>query len=406
MTTSANHQWQFKARFRRNAFGWHSQPAVQRVKEAVKEIKGVARRDPVNAADGAVVFLERVSPALEQVDSSSGAIGTAVYHAIEELASIIAAAPADRATRSKWLDRLWKAHEEDRIPYIERLTDHWGELCASPECASEWADRLVDTTRMALSPDPSLHGFFHGTCACLSALYSAGRYEEIIDILQVDALWDYKVWAVKSLAAMGKKSEAIRYAESCRNRWTSDYAVDSICEEILLSSGLIEEAYGRYGLSAGRRGTFLATFRAVAKKYPHKKPAELLADLVETTPGQEAKWFAAAKDAGLFDEALALAGRSPCDPKTLARAARDFAEKRPAFAVGSGILSLHWLASGYGYEVTSADVAMAYEYTMSAALAAGMEDQVRDQISTIVAAEQPPAFVGQVIARLEARTPQ
>ena len=43
----------------------------------MKEIKGVARRDPIHAADGAVVFLERVSPALEQVDSSSGAIGTA-----------------------------------------------------------------------------------------------------------------------------------------------------------------------------------------------------------------------------------------------------------------------------------------------------------------------------------------
>ncbi len=125
MTTSANHQWQFKARFRRNAFGWRSQPAVQRVKEAVKEIKGVARRDPVHAGEGAVAFLERVSPALEQVDSSSGAIGTAVYNAIEELAAIIAAAPADSATRDKWLERLWRAHEADQIPYIERLSDHW-----------------------------------------------------------------------------------------------------------------------------------------------------------------------------------------------------------------------------------------------------------------------------------------
>ena len=77
------HRWEFKARFRRNAFGWRSQPAVQRVKQAVTEIKGVARRDPLLGAEGAVTFLERVSPALEQVDSSSGAIGTAVHHAIE-----------------------------------------------------------------------------------------------------------------------------------------------------------------------------------------------------------------------------------------------------------------------------------------------------------------------------------
>ncbi|MHB8508959.1 MAG: hypothetical protein ACYDGR_09990 [Candidatus Dormibacteria bacterium] len=41
------------------------------------------------AADGAVALLERISPALEQVDSSSGAIGTAVNNAIDELVPII-----------------------------------------------------------------------------------------------------------------------------------------------------------------------------------------------------------------------------------------------------------------------------------------------------------------------------
>lgn len=87
------HTWEFRARFRRHAFGWRSQPAVQRVKQAVSEIKAVARRDQVLAADGAVAFLERVSPALENVDSSSGAIGTAVNNAIGELVRIA------RATR-------------------------------------------------------------------------------------------------------------------------------------------------------------------------------------------------------------------------------------------------------------------------------------------------------------------
>ena len=43
--------------------------------QAVAEIKKVAKKDPVLAAEGAVAFLERVSPALEHVDSSSGAIG-------------------------------------------------------------------------------------------------------------------------------------------------------------------------------------------------------------------------------------------------------------------------------------------------------------------------------------------
>ena len=119
MGTAEPHKWEFKARFRRHAFGWRSQPAIQRVKEAVAEIKKVARTDAVLAAEGAVVFLERLSPALEHVDSSSGAIGTAVNNAIATLVPLIAGAPADAKTRATWLERLFEAHGEDQIPYIE-----------------------------------------------------------------------------------------------------------------------------------------------------------------------------------------------------------------------------------------------------------------------------------------------
>jgi len=142
-----------------------------------------------------------------------------------------------------------------------------GELCASKEVANTCAGRLVAITRLALSPEKSLRGYFHGTSACLSALYRAERYTEIVDLLQGDNIWPYKRWAVKALAAMGKNSEAIQYAESCRGPWTHDAEVDSVCEEILRGSGLVEEAYERYGLRASHSGTYLATLRAVAKKY-------------------------------------------------------------------------------------------------------------------------------------------
>jgi hypothetical protein len=295
-----------------------------------------------------VLFLTRVSPAIERVDSSSGAIGTAVNHAIEELVPIVADAPADAKTREAWLERLWEAHAEDQIPYIELLADHWGELCGSQEGASAWADRLLDITRMALGPDKNLRGHFHGTIACLSALYRAERYAEILDVLKHETLWAYKRWAAKALGAMGNKGEAIRLAESSRGPWTSDADVDALCEEMLLSSGLVEEAYTRYGMQANRGGTYLATFRAVAKKYPHKRPEQILADLVAATPGEEGKWFTAAKDLGLYDAAVELARASPCDPKTLARAARDHLTKQPAFAVEAGYAAptfLHQRAS-------------------------------------------------------------
>jgi hypothetical protein len=394
------HKWEFKARFRRHAFGWKSQPAITRIKQAVAEIKKIAKKEAALAAEGAILFLERVSPALEQVDGSSGSIGAAVSYAIGELVPLIANAPADAKTREAWLERLFEAHQADQIPYIERLVDHWGELCGSKQAAATWADRLVGITRMALSPDKSLRGHFHGTSACLSALYRAERFDELIELLRVDTIWPYKKWAVHALAAKGQKAEALRYAESCRGPWASDLEIDSMCEEILLSSGLIDEAYARYGARSNQGGTYLATFRAVTKKYPHKAAGEILADLVKTTPGDEGKWFAAAKDAGLYDDALALAARTPCDPRTLSRAARDYADAQPAFAVGAGLLALYWLVQGYGYEITSADVWDAYRATLSAGERQGSAADVRERVRKMVAAEGPgDHFVTKVLGR-------
>ena len=395
-----SHKWQFEARFRRRSFGWKSKPAIQRVKEAVSEIKKVSRKDPVLAAEGAVRFLEKVSPALEQVDSSSGAIGTAVNRAIAALVPIISNAPADAATRALWLERLFEAHAADEIPYIELLADHWGEMCASKQTASEWADRLIDVTRMALSPDPALHGHFHGTSACLSALFAAERHDEIVDLVRGDIIWPYKRWAVKALAAQGKKQDAIEYAEACRSPWASDQDIDMLCEEILLSNGSVEEAYRRYGLTANRAGTYLAWFRAVKKKYSHKEPREILADLVDETPGEEGKWFAAAKDAKLFEEAIALANRTPTDPRTLTRAARDFAEKNHDFAVEAGMAALRTLVLGYGYEITGADVWAAFSYTMKAAERQGSAEATRKRIRNLVASETfGERFVTKILGR-------
>jgi hypothetical protein len=394
------HAWAFKPRFRRHAFGWRSQPAIQRVREAVAEIKKVARRDPVLAGEGAVILIERLSPALERVDSSSGAMGAAVNGALAALVPIIAGAPIDAHAREAWLDRLWAAHERDQMPYIELLGDYWGELCGSREIAEAWGDRLAGITRMALSPDRDLRGHFHGTSACLSALYRAERYAEILQLLEVNTIWPYKRWAVRSLVALGEKAAALRYAEACRNAWTSDQAIDAVSEEILLSSGLAEEAYRRFGLTANRAGSYAATFRAVVKKYPHKSAKAILDDLVATTPGEEGKWFAAAKDAKLYEQALALAGRTPCDPRTLARAARDLADAEPAFALEAGVLALHWLAEGYGYEITGADVWAAYASAMKAAEHAGTGLETRRRIRALVATErvgQP--FVAKILGR-------
>lgn len=402
MSSLPAHKWNFAPRFRKNAFGWRgSQSAQARVKEAVSEIKKIARKDPVLAAEGAVLFLEKVSPALAHVDSSSGAIGTAVNNAIDVLATIIAKAPADDSIRDKWLERLWQAVEDDDIPYIELLPEHWGELCATLERASQWADSFVNGVKMAWKNTSSGHYVhFKGTIACLSALIKAGRNGELLALLELSPYkyWHYRKWGVKALSAMGKKAEAIRYAES--NRGINDPLgeIAETCEEILLSSGMSDEAYVRYASLANRGTSHLATFRSIAKKYPQKTATEILRDLVKNTPGEEGKWFASAKSAGLYDEAIALANKTPCDPRTLTRAAKEAASEHPSFAVQAGLAALKWLCEGYGYEITSMDIWAAYRYTMEAAANAGSERETRDRISRL-ARTSGVRFVAEVLSR-------
>jgi hypothetical protein len=402
MSSRTNHKWAFRARFRRHAFGWRSQPAIKRIREAVSEIKKAARKDPVLGGEGAVLFLEKISPAIEQVDSSSGAIGTAVNNAIEALVPIIAKAPADGRQRDNWLERLWHAVEADDIPYIEMLPDYWGPLCVTPERASHWADVFINAVRMAWSPNPELRGYFKGTAACLSALLTAGRNAEIVELLEraPHKFWQERKWGVKALLAMGKKAEALRFAENSRGLNEPELMISEACEEILLESGMAEEAYRRYAIEANQKTTYLATFRAIVNKYPNKKAADVLKDLVASTPGNEGKWFAAAKSAGLYDEAIKLANRTPCDPKTLTRAVRDMAETQPQFAVEAGVAALRWLVEGYGYEITGPDVRAAYDYTMKAAENAGCRSETSERICKLVAGENfGERFVTRIIGQ-------
>lgn len=402
MTSEPTYKWAFVPRFRRNAFGWRSQPAITRIREAVSEIKKAARKDPVIAAEGAVMFLERVSPSLAHVDSSSGSIGTAVNNAIDTMVPIIAVAPADDAVRDRWLDRLWHAVEDDDIPYLELLPDFWGELCATREQASRWADSLIEMVRLSLRPRSGGHSYFKGTTACLSSLLKAGRNEEILSLLELspNKYWYYRKWGVKALAAMGRKAEAICYAEDSRGINEPSWAISEVCEDILLSSGLVSEAYNRYAVEVNQGTTYLATFRAVAKKYPHKTASEILNDLVASTPGDEGKWFAAAKSAGLYDEAIALANRTPCDPRTLTRAAKEMSAAQPGFAVEAGMAALRWLVEGYGYEITAIEVREAYNYTLIAAENQGCKQETFERIRKLVKSQSSgQRFAATVIGR-------
>lgn len=399
----APHKWFFKARFRAAAFGWRSQPAIVRIGEATAEVKGIARTDSVLAADGAVTLLERLVPAIEHVDGSSGAIGAAVNRAIRALTEIISSAPAPANVRDEWLERLWDAFNNDGYGYRDDLGDRWGDLCATDEHADAWADRLAQFVRTAYAIPCDGFRFVKGVDACLSTLFRIKRFEELRAILELTGktFWTYHQWGFRALVAEGKRADALRYAESHRGI-NDGYAIDYACEELLLNSGLADEAYRRYALRTNQQSTYLATFRAVIKKYPHKDPREVLADLVESTPGERGKWFAAAKSAGFYDEAIALVQSAPADPKTLGRAARDFAEKQPLFAMEAALAALHWAAKGYGYEITGLDIREIYRGGVTAAANADRSDDYHARTNAILQTAGKP-FADMLALALPAR---
>ena len=272
----SNYEWVFAPRFRRNAFGWRSDKPIERIKEALAEIRAVARKEPVLAAEGAIVLLEKLSPALMGVESSSGALGAAVNRAIEALVPLVVQANVDLATSQRWLERLWEAIQEDEMPYIEHLADFWGDLCISKDIASDWADRFLPILQRMWSPQETAFGYFQGTDACLSALLAAGRTEELLMLVDLAKYksWHTRRWGIKALIALGRKAEAVRYAEASRGLNAPEGQIAQACEALLLSSGLADAAYARYGIEANQKTTYLATFRAIAKKYPSKRSGD------------------------------------------------------------------------------------------------------------------------------------
>ncbi len=389
---------EFKSRLRTRAFGWKgSHLACQRLKEAVAEIKSVARTDPVAAGDGVVTLMERIWPAFQHIDTSSGALGGAVYWAQQELLPIAVEAAADRKTRDRWLDRLWQAVEDDGVDYLSVVQDRWGELCGSVEVASRWADRFLSLLRAAWS-DPRPGNYVRGASVCLSSLLAAGRHEELLGVLALlrFAFWDNRKFGVQALLSEGRTDAALAYADASRGLNQPDASIDAACEKILLDLGRVDEAYEKYASTANASSTGLATFRAIVRKYPAQDPKKILLDLA-TSSGEPGRWFAAAKDAGLLDLALEFAERGRTDPRTLSRASRDFLKKDASFSLKVGRLALQRILEGSGYELTGIDVLDAFDHHMAAAQTLGVESEAR--ANALAMAAQHPGVAGDILIR-------
>jgi hypothetical protein len=226
--------------------------------------------------------------------------------------------------------------------------------------------------------DPRPGNYVRGTSVCLSSLLAARRHQELLEVLALRRFpfWLDRKFGMQALLDEGRMEEALAYAEASRGLNQPDAAIDAACEKILLDLGRVDEAYERYALTANGSSTGLATFRAIARKYPGRDRKRILLDLA-TMSGEPGRWFAAAKDAGFLDLALEFARTGRTDPRTLSRASRDLLKNDNRFSLEVGRLALQRILEGYGYELTGMDVIDAYEHFMAAAQTLGIASEAR-----------------------------
>jgi hypothetical protein len=367
---AAVRKWRFKSKLRANAYGWRgSSVAISRLKESASEIRSVAKSDPVMAGDCVVSLMERIWPAFQGIDTSSGALGAAVFRTLNELIPILVVAPADHATRSKWLERLFEAVQSDGVEYLAPVEDRWGEIAQYPNLIDKYADRMIEMVRRAWADHQNFRHVI-GTSICLSCLLEGGRYDEIQELLATRRMtfWPWHRFGAEALVRQGSWEAAIAYAEAARssaNPGFNEMSIDRFCETLLIEHGRSDEAYRRYGLRAASGSTNLSVYRSLVRAYPDRDRRRMLLDLIETR-GDKGKWFAAAKDSGFLDIAVECAAWHGADSSTLVRAARDFCGKEPQFAATVALLALSSFLAGGGYDPSVSEVDDAVKHLLAA----------------------------------------
>jgi len=389
MAGKVTHKWAFKPGMRAGAYSWKSSAkAIDRLKSASTEIRAVARADPTAAAEGVIALAQRIWPAFEHIDTSSGALGNAVRRTLEDLLPILIEAPADEKTRAKWLEQLREAIEDDGVDYLAPIADRFGQIAAYPQLMNLHADCDLDMIRAAWADHARFSHVTTGTLT-LSCLLEAGRYDELMALLALKktSLWFDMKFGAEALLRQGHEDQALAFAEALlkddRRQW-GHHDIAQFCEGILVRQGREDDAYRRFGLSTASGNTYLAMWRDLVKRYPDLDARMILVDLIESH-GSKGKWFAAAKTAKYLDLALDCAAHSDAAPATLIRASRDFAIKEPAFAAQVGLHAIAHLLAGRGYEPSPLDIDEAVIHVMAASARIGQGDAVLRELQRLAA---------------------
>ncbi|MEA3280816.1 MAG: hypothetical protein U9Q38_09500, partial [Thermodesulfobacteriota bacterium] len=284
-----------------------------------------------------------------------------------ELIPILIKAPADKATREKWLEQLFDAVLDDGVQYLSPVEERWGEICVFPELTNKWTDRILPLLKDGWR-NQNVSNYVVMTDICLSCLLESGRYIELEHLLSLRSadFWSYDKYWAEALKHQGLVDRAISFAES---RLKDDYdRIDILefCESVLLNADRKEEAYLRYGIMIRTGTTYLAQYRSILKKYPERDPRKILMDLIESS-GDKAAWFSSARQAGFLNIAEECAFSGIVNPKTLIRAARDAKESDPRFTSRIAYRAIDNMLQGHGYEMTTSDLTQAFDHLMTAA---------------------------------------
>ena len=397
------HKWAFKPGMRAGAYSWKSSAkAIERLNSAGSEIRAVARTEPVKAAEGVIALAQRIWPAFEHIDTSSGALGNAVGRTLEELLCVLIDAPADEKTRAKWLEQLREAILDDGVDYLAPIAERFGQIAVFPSLMNLHADRDLDMIEAAWSDHARFSHVTTGTLT-LSCLLEAGRYDELLVLLarKNTHLWFDEKFGAEALLRQGREDEALAYAEALlkddRRQW-GYFETGQFCERTLVEQGREAEAYRRFGLPSVSGNTYLAMWRDLVKRYPDLDARKILEDLIETH-ASKGKWFAAAKTARFLDIALDCAAHYDAAPATLIRAARDLKLKEPSFAAQVALQAIRHLVEGRGYEPSPLDIDDAMEHLMVAAGRIGEVDWAVQELRQISASALSAGLMADRLAR-------
>ena len=96
----------------------------------------------------------------------------------------------------------------------------------------------------------------------------------------------------------------------------------------------------------------------------------------------------------MYRVAVDLIQRSPADPRTLTRAAKDFCTSQNDFATECALAALHWIAQGHGYEVTAWEVQEAFDALIAATRASGGDvKQAKARVHSLITGSSAQKFM-------------